>query len=140
MKTNKKGFTLIELLAVIVILAIIALIATPMVLEIITKTRISAAKDSVYGMMEATSLAYIRDVVDGKSMQLPLTITCTDDECIYTDSTKDTPQTGPVDVKGTKMTSGEIIVGTDGLFGESELEVNGFTCTIAKATQRVTCE
>ena len=31
----KKGFTLIELLAVIVILAIIALIATPIVLEII---------------------------------------------------------------------------------------------------------
>ena len=32
---NKKGFTLIELLAVIVILAIIALIATPIILGII---------------------------------------------------------------------------------------------------------
>ena len=36
---NKKGgFTLIELLAVIVILAIIALIATPIVLNIINDT------------------------------------------------------------------------------------------------------
>ena len=32
---NKKGFTLIELLAVIVILAVIALIATPMILNVI---------------------------------------------------------------------------------------------------------
>ena len=38
----KKGFTLIELLAVIVILAIIALIATPIVLSIINDTKESA--------------------------------------------------------------------------------------------------
>ena len=37
-----KGFTLIELLAVIVILAIIALIATPIVLSIIEDTKESA--------------------------------------------------------------------------------------------------
>ena len=36
----KKGFTLIELLAVIVILAIIALIATPIILGIIDDARI----------------------------------------------------------------------------------------------------
>ena len=39
---NKKGFTLIELLAVIVILAIIALIATPIVLSIINDVKQSA--------------------------------------------------------------------------------------------------
>ena len=38
----KKGFTLIELLAVIVILAIIALIATPIVLNIISDSRESS--------------------------------------------------------------------------------------------------
>lgn len=42
MKMNKKGFTLIELLAVIVILAIIALIATPIILGIINDARKSA--------------------------------------------------------------------------------------------------
>ncbi len=35
----KKGFTLIELLAVIVILSIIALIATPMILGVIETTK-----------------------------------------------------------------------------------------------------
>ena len=42
----KKGFTLIELLAVIVILAIIALIATPIILNIISDTKEQAAKQS----------------------------------------------------------------------------------------------
>ncbi len=40
----KKGFTLIELLAVIIILAIVALIATPLILNVINDARNSAAK------------------------------------------------------------------------------------------------
>ena len=39
MKINQKGFTLIELLAVIVILAVIALIATPLIMGTITKAK-----------------------------------------------------------------------------------------------------
>ena len=50
---NKKGFTLIELLAVIVILAIIALIATPIILNMINEARKSAAKDTALGYIEA---------------------------------------------------------------------------------------
>ena len=43
---RNKGFTLIELLAVIVILAIIALIATPIILGIIKDTKKEADKRS----------------------------------------------------------------------------------------------
>ena len=50
---KRKGFTLIELLAVIVILAIIALIATPIVLNMIESARKSAAKSAAYGYIEA---------------------------------------------------------------------------------------
>lgn len=50
---NGKGFTLIELLAVIVILAIIALIATPIILNMIENAKKGAAKDSAYGYVEA---------------------------------------------------------------------------------------
>ena len=39
---NKKGFTLIELLAVIIILAIVALIATPIILDVVEDARKSA--------------------------------------------------------------------------------------------------
>ena len=41
---SKKGFTLIELLAVIIILAIVALIATPIILNVIEEARISAGR------------------------------------------------------------------------------------------------
>ena len=44
MKKSKKGFTLIELLAVIIILAIVALIATPIILNVIEDARISAGR------------------------------------------------------------------------------------------------
>ena len=50
---KKKGFTLIELLAVIVILAIIALIATPIVLNMIKNARKSAAKSSSLGYIDS---------------------------------------------------------------------------------------
>lgn len=49
MRNNRKvrGFTLIELIAVLVIMAIIALIVTPLVMNIIRKARISADERSV---------------------------------------------------------------------------------------------
>ena len=49
----KKGFTLIELLAVIVILAIIALIATPIVLSIIDDSKESSTIRSAEGYLRA---------------------------------------------------------------------------------------
>ena len=51
---KKKGFTLIELLAVIVVLAIIALIATPIVMNTIEKSKKGAA--------ERTADSYVRAV------------------------------------------------------------------------------
>ena len=42
-----KAFTLIELLAVIIILAIVALIATPIILDVVEDARISAGKSEV---------------------------------------------------------------------------------------------
>lgn len=53
---NKKGFTLIELLAVIVILAIIALIVTPIVLDTIDKANKNAFKNSAHGLISAGEL------------------------------------------------------------------------------------
>ena len=61
---RKKGFTLIELIAVLVIMAIIALIVTPLVMNIIRKARISADKRSVdaYGRgIELAIAGYLLD-------------------------------------------------------------------------------
>ncbi len=58
MKTNTKGFTLIELLAVIVILAVIALIASPIILGIINNSRESSMARSVENYASAVKNAY----------------------------------------------------------------------------------
>ena len=50
---KNKGFTLIELLAVIVILAIIALIATPMILGVIDTAKQGSAKSAALGYADA---------------------------------------------------------------------------------------
>ena len=55
---KSKGFTLIELLAVIVILAIIALIATPIVLGIIEDSKNNANRISAGYMVDAVEKAY----------------------------------------------------------------------------------
>lgn len=60
----KKGFTLVELLAVIVILAVIALIATPMIMGIIDKARKGALKETVHAYIES-----IQNTVAIKSME-----------------------------------------------------------------------
>ena len=63
-KNNKKGFTLIELLAVIIILAVIALIATPIVLNVVDNAKKQANKNSVYGLIDASKLYYAESMLD----------------------------------------------------------------------------
>lgn len=76
MKLNKKGFTLIELLAVIVILAIIMLIATPRILDIIEDARIGAAKSSAMGYINALEReAMARQLADNDTSLMNATIT-----------------------------------------------------------------
>ena len=64
MRDNRKGFTLIELLAVIVILAIIALIVTPIILGIISEAREKSNMRSVEAFAKATETAVARLMMD----------------------------------------------------------------------------
>lgn len=67
---NKLGFTLIELLAVIVILAIIALITTPIILNVIEDARKQAVKDSAYGYIDAVEKQIIVNKMDDNKEKL----------------------------------------------------------------------
>lgn len=54
-KNQTKGFTLIELLAVIVILAVVALVATPIILASVSNAKKSAANSSTLGYIDAVN-------------------------------------------------------------------------------------
>ena len=106
MKSNK-GFTLIELLAVIVILAIIALIATPIILGVIDKARQGSAEQSV--------LSYIQ-AVENQVVISQLTTDEKDDITLSGDSNIFTPDDleGKVSMKGTMPTGGSIVLDSNG--------------------------
>ena len=80
MKKNK-GFTLIELLAVIVILAIIALIATPIVLNLINSAKKGAFARSAEQILKASKLYYSSSLLDVKEPET-ITFNCSNNECI----------------------------------------------------------
>ena len=69
MKEKNKGFTLVELLAVIVILALIALIAAPIILNVINDAKKQAAKDSAYGYMDAIEKYIVSSELEDTSIK-----------------------------------------------------------------------
>ena len=67
---KNKGFTLIELLAVIVILAIIALIATPIILGIIDDARTESRERTAELVAKGVELAYVSYLYDNDGTSL----------------------------------------------------------------------
>ena len=118
---NNKGFTLIELLAVIVILAIIALIATPMILGVIDTAKQGSAKSSAQYYVEAVEKTIMTNQLDGKGSVADgtymvgtdgVTLTCTDGACVPA-SGGDAPSF-EVNVKGDKAASDSTVTIANG--------------------------
>ena len=66
---NQKGFTLVELLAVIVILAVIALIATPQVLGMIESARKGAAESSALSYVDSVEKTIVsKTIISSKNI------------------------------------------------------------------------
>ena len=114
----KKGFTLIELLAVIVILAIIALIATPMILGVIDTAKQGSAKSSALGYVEAVEKSMMIQQVNGGAAPVAGTYNVsTDGKTLTVDGGTATIK---VDFKG-DVPSGKVTVGTNGAVSGAEL-------------------
>ena len=106
---NKKGFTLIELLAVIVVLAIIALIATPIVMNTIKNAKKGAAERTVDNYIKQVETAVAESRIDGTKIPngtyniQPDGNLCPTSGCGENDKNKIT-----IDMSGTKPSGGTI--------------------------------
>ena len=116
---NKKGFTLIELLAVIVVLAIIALIATPIVMNTIKNAKKGAAERTADNYIKQVETAVAESRIDGTkiangtyNIQQDGNL-CPASGCGENDKDKIT-----IDMSGTKPTSGKIKI-TNGSVDQS---------------------
>lgn len=130
---KKKGFTLIELLAVIVILAVIALIATPLILGVIEDAKIHSAEDGVYGYLDAVELAYALDLFSGKqSFPLEQKLNILEQPM------------NQIKVRGQKPTSGTVLFDAVGNVSKATLCMNGYVIdyhdSVARYNKDLNCE
>ena len=122
---NKKGFTLIELLAVIIILAVIALIATPVVLNVVDNARKEAKVNSAYGVVDAAKYVYL--------------------ESMMTNTVSTSCYASDLKVSGEKPTAGTWTVNTASDATDPVITIEGvkfgdYTCTNKSASDgKVTC-
>ena len=112
---RKKGFTLIELVAVLVILAIIASIVTPLVLKIIKKSKVSADMRSVDAYGRSVEIAVASYLLD--TNEFP---TSFDDIS--------------VEYRGAKVECADIAVNMDGSIYLNKCAVNGTLVKDSKST------
>ena len=118
---NKKGFTLIELLAVIVILAIIALIATPMIMGVIDDARKGAAEASANGYIEAVENTPVYSMLEtGNDTGLPTGV-------YNVGATDGDEKLKNVKVKGEAPTDGWVAVGDNGVVVAACLKFNNYS-------------
>ena len=136
---KKKGFTLIELLAVIVILAIIALIATPMVLNTIDDARKGASSSSAY--------TYVNGVETKLASYMLKNGGTNYDTGKHAVSELQTDL--EVKVKGDTPSEGNVCIGSKGIVTKASLKINGYvvnydgetaTTTDLSEIEDITCD
>ena len=140
---NTKGFTLIELLAVIVILAIIALIATPMILGVIDSAKKGASESSAYGYVDAVEKSTLKNMLANASEAKIVDDTYTISDAGKTlTGTKEVgtpaaPVVIKVDFKGKNPENGGKVVVDGGEIKLAQLTINGYKVEYDGKTAKV---
>ena len=135
----KKGFTLIELLAVIVILAIIAAISVPIVLNIIDDSNINSIKTSASMYLKSVNL-YISNAELNKSKISPgiYPITSDGDICIgILNEQECNGEVIKIEVKGNKPSSGKVKIDQNSNIELEDIEISGYVYNEKKVEKTI---
>ena len=117
---KKRGFTLIELLAVIIILAIIALIATPIVMRVIENSKKGAAERSAENYARAVETEIMALKANGTIIEDGIYAldsngdVCLDSECtnkLEVAMTGENPSSGRVNIESEKVIGYSLTIG-----------------------------
>ena len=125
---NKKGFTLIELLAVIVVLAIIALIATPIVMNTIKNAKKGAAERSADSYVKQVEVAVAEErlskneVLEGEYQITSDGNLCRDKSASCSDDKKI-----KIEMNGKKPTSGTITISNGEVENSSTMTIGDYS-------------
>ena len=137
---KKKGFTLIELLTVIVVLAIIALIATPIVMNTIKNAKKGAAERSADSYVKQVEVAVAEErlskneVLEGEYQITSDGNLCRDKSASCSDDKKI-----KIEMSGTKPTSGKIKI-TNGSVDQSSSSMTIGDYTVSYNSTKKTYE
>lgn len=141
---NQKAFTLIELLAVIVILAVVALIATPIILNLIDNVRGKSRVQTANGVLNAAKYFYADKLLD-ENMVYPgsgLSFECDGTSCKATIASisevegismlseeEAEPTVYMLNFSGTIPSSGSILIESNGTITPIDLAIDSHLCT-----------
>ena len=107
---HKKGFTLIELLAVIIILAIIALIATPIIMRVIERSKKGAAERSAENYIHAVETEAMALRTEGTILDGTYEIKSNGNLCLDKSTTCNESGEIKIDMNGKKASSGSVVI------------------------------
>lgn len=129
---KKNGFTLIELLAVIIVLAIIALIATPIIFNVIENAKLKSLENSTYGVVDAVRMQYMENLMNSADGTVDLS-----------GDVKDITVSGEQPIAGTWAITNAANVADVGrgikVTGVQFKSMAGYKCSNDLATGKVTC-
>ncbi len=131
---KKKGFTLIELLAVIVILGIITVIAVPKVLDIINKSKESAASSSIKLVKDA-----IKTQVASSDLTGPVFTKETDGCYIFNFDDQTSGNTKSLEIKNKDKVSGSIKY-CNNTFSDDTLKFDGNSISKDEQKGKIICK
>ena len=137
---NKKGFTLIELLAVIVVLAIIALIATPIVMNTIKNAKKGAAERSADSYIKQVETAVAEERLNkNEVLEGEYQITSDGNLCRNKSASCSDDNKIKIEMSGTKPTSGKIKI-TNGIVDQSSSSMTVGDYTVSYNSTKKTYE
>ena len=133
---KKRGFTLIELLAVIVVLAIIALIATPIVMNTIKRAQKGAAERSAENYIDAVETVVATKRLDGNILEGEYIIQTDGNLCPTSGCGEDDKDKVVIEMNGNKPIRGTIVIKDGQVTTDSKMIVGEYGVSYDEVAKR----